>query len=87
MAHSVNAFEEVGVGLVLHPDEKEGRVVGTAALGHRLVGWQAQDLQQFDRLASLVLTELVEPKIAELESQFVGARVKFRSTTSTRSRG
>ena len=70
VAHSVNAYEQGGVGVALTPEDRDPKaVIGIAWLGQRLVGWREKDLRQFEKLTNLVLTNLVAPKIAELEAQ------------------
>lgn len=60
-AHSVNGFEEVRVGVVLHDDV----VVGVAHLAGRLVRLDGDGIKQWKDLVMSIIKSLIIPKILQ----------------------
>jgi hypothetical protein len=67
VAHSVNPFEAVSVGLVL--DDK-GKPVGAGYLSSRLISFTLEDYKQFNHLSKIAL-EFVNARASALEKQLI----------------
>lgn len=63
VAHSVNPYEDVGVGIVLN---EKGRPISVGFLTSRLVSFTVNDYKQFNQLSKVAL-EAVNKKISELD--------------------
>ena len=58
IAHSVNPFEDVGIGLIIAPGNgMEPPTIGVGHLLAKLVGFPAESLQHFESLAAFLLSE------------------------------
>jgi hypothetical protein len=66
VAHSVNPFETVSVGLIMG----KGKPAGVGYLSSRLVSFTIEDYKQFNQLAKIAL-EAVNTKTSELEKQLL----------------
>lgn len=61
IAHSVNPFEQMEVGLVLSPNDSENRaVIGVATLAMRQISLDIQGVHQLGMLAKVVLERVCE---------------------------
>lgn len=61
IAHSVNPFEQMQVGLVLAPeDEAERKVVGVSTLAMRHITSDREGVRQLGMLAKVLLTKVTE---------------------------
>jgi hypothetical protein len=67
VAHSVNPFEAVSVGLIL---DNKGKPAGVGYLSSRLVSFTIEDYKQFNHLSKIAL-EFVNAKISTLEKQLM----------------
>jgi len=67
VAHSVNPFESVSVGLIVN---KHGEPAGTGYLSSRLISFTIEDYKQFNQLAKVALV-FVNARISELEKQLM----------------
>lgn len=67
VAHSVNPFEVVSVGLVL---DNQGKPAGAGYLSSRLISFTIEDYKQFNHLSKIAL-EFVNDKTAALEKQLM----------------
>lgn len=67
VAHSVNPFESVSVGLIVN---EKGEPAGAGYLSSRLVSFTIEDYKQFNQLAKIAL-EFVNAKTSELEKQLM----------------
>lgn len=80
VAHSVNPFEAVDVGVIV--DEKY-KVVGAGYLSSRLVSFTIDDYKQFNQLAKLAL-DFVNGRTEKLEKQLIAEAQKLSKDELTK---